>query len=51
MDEESYWMLVDDDLCEEEEHTDVEAFILSVCLKGSYFKDEIWRRARSHCGS
>lgn len=32
MNEESYWMLVDDDLREEEEHTDVEAFISSVCL-------------------
>lgn len=54
MDEESYWMFVDDDLREEEQqHTDVEAFIecVCVCLKGSYFKDEIWRRARSHCGS
>lgn len=53
MDEESYWMLVDDDL-RDEEHIAEEAFISSVLhvwVQGSYFKYEIWRRARSHCGS
>lgn len=32
MDEESDWMFVDDDLREEQQHTDVEAFIECVCV-------------------
>lgn len=58
MDKESYWMLVNDDLHEEDDGddvtTDVETFSSNVCVTsvgGSYFEDKVWRCARSHCGS
>lgn len=53
---ESDWVFINDDLRGKKRRNQINNTFKRVSLKAktrlcSYFEDEVWRRARSHCGS